>query len=79
MLPVAARNRCSRTHSDWPFCSGSATTAPAWLSDSAMWPGPRPSTMISGRPLMTRFQAPFMGMLVSRADGSDQSRLWCEK
>jgi hypothetical protein len=79
MLPVAARNRCSRTQICWPCCIGSATISPAWLSDSATCPGPRASTMISGSPAIFRFHAPFSGMLVSRVCGSVQSSTWWEK
>ena len=79
MFPVAVRNRCSLTHIDWPCCSGSAMTSPAWLSDSAMWPGPCASSMISGMPAIIRFQPPRIDMFCSRVAGSAHSSTWCEK
>src|SRR5450756_2635730 len=79
MFPVAVRKRCSLTHMDCPCCSGSAMTSPAWLSDSAMWPGPCASTMISGMPSISRFQPPRMDMFCIRVAGSAQSSTWCEK
>ena len=54
-------------------------TSPAWLSDSAMCPGPCASIMISGMPAIIRFQPPRMDMFCSRVAGSAHSSTWCEK
>ena len=79
MFPVAHRNPCSRTHIGWPCCSGSAMTSPAWLSDSAMCPGPCASIMISGSPAFIRFQPPRIDMFGEARAGSVHSSTWCEK